>query len=74
MTYSKERMQFGKPIGAYQGIHFQLAEMATDIEAARLMTLNVARMYDAGDVDQDGSVHGQVLRCRSQFARVQQGH
>jgi len=48
VAYSKERMQFGKPIGAFQGIHFQLAEMATDIEAARLMTLNVARMYDAG--------------------------
>ncbi len=48
VAYSKERTQFGKPIGAFQGIHFQLAEMATDIEAARLMTLNVARMYDAG--------------------------
>jgi alkylation response protein AidB-like acyl-CoA dehydrogenase len=48
VAYSKERTQFGKPIGAFQGIHFQLAEMATDIEAARLMTYNVARMYDAG--------------------------
>lgn len=48
LAYSKERTQFGKPIAAFQGIHFQLAEMATDIEAARLMTLNVARMYDAG--------------------------
>jgi alkylation response protein AidB-like acyl-CoA dehydrogenase len=48
VAYSKERKQFGKPIGAFQGIHFQLAEMATDIEAARLMTLNVARMYDSG--------------------------
>lgn len=48
VDYSMERTQFGKPIGAFQGIHFQLAEMATDIEAARLMTLNVARMYDAG--------------------------
>lgn len=48
VAYARERMQFGKPIAAFQGIHFQLAEMATDIEAARLMTLNVARMYDAG--------------------------
>jgi alkylation response protein AidB-like acyl-CoA dehydrogenase len=48
VAYSKERTQFGKPIGAFQGIHFQLAEMATDIEAARLMMLNVARMYDSG--------------------------
>ena len=48
VAYAKERTQFGKPIAAFQGIHFQLAEMATDIEAARLMALNAARMYDAG--------------------------
>lgn len=48
IVYAKERTQFGKPIGAFQGIHFQIAEMATDIEAARLLMLNVARMYDAG--------------------------
>ncbi len=48
VQYAKERTQFGKPIGAFQGIHFQIAEMATDIEAARTLTLNVARMYDAG--------------------------
>jgi alkylation response protein AidB-like acyl-CoA dehydrogenase len=46
--YVTERTQFGKPIGAFQGIHFQIAEMATDIEAARLLTINAARMYDAG--------------------------
>lgn len=46
--YAKERTQFGKPIGAFQGVSFQIAEMATDIEAARLLTLNAARMYDAG--------------------------
>jgi alkylation response protein AidB-like acyl-CoA dehydrogenase len=48
VKYSKERTQFGKPIGAFQGIHFQIAEMATDIEAARLLMLNAARLYDAG--------------------------
>jgi alkylation response protein AidB-like acyl-CoA dehydrogenase len=47
VQYSKERTQFGKPIGAFQGIHFQIAEMATDIEAARLLMLNAARLYDA---------------------------
>ena len=46
--YARERTQFGRPIGAYQGISFPIAEMATDIEAARLLTLNAARMYDAG--------------------------
>jgi alkylation response protein AidB-like acyl-CoA dehydrogenase len=46
--YVKDRIQFGKPIGAFQGIHFQIAEMATDIEAARLLSYNAARMYAAG--------------------------
>jgi alkylation response protein AidB-like acyl-CoA dehydrogenase len=48
VRYATERTQFGKPIGAFQGISFQIAEMATDIEAARLLALNAARMYDAG--------------------------
>ncbi len=46
--YSQERKQFGKAIAEYQGIQFQLAQMATDIEAARLMVYNAARMKDAG--------------------------
>lgn len=48
IEYAKERIQFGKPIAAFQGIQFPIAEMATEIEAARLLTLNAARMYDAG--------------------------
>jgi alkylation response protein AidB-like acyl-CoA dehydrogenase len=46
--YAQERKQFGKPIAEYQGIQFQLAQMATEIEAARLMVYNAARMKDAG--------------------------
>jgi butyryl-CoA dehydrogenase/short/branched chain acyl-CoA dehydrogenase len=46
--YSQERKQFGKAISEYQGIQFQLAQMATEIEAARLMVYNAARMKDAG--------------------------
>lgn len=45
--YAQERKQFGKPIAEYQGIQFQIAQMATDIEAARLMVYNSARMKDA---------------------------
>lgn len=45
--YAKERKQFGKAIGEFQGVQFQIAEMATDIEAARLMTYNAARLKDA---------------------------
>jgi alkylation response protein AidB-like acyl-CoA dehydrogenase len=46
--YAQERTQFGKPIAEFQGIQFQLAQMATEIEAARLMVYNTARMKDAG--------------------------
>jgi len=45
--YSLERRQFGKSISEFQGIQFQLAQMATDIQAARLMVYNAARMKDA---------------------------
>jgi len=47
-AYASERTQFGRPIGAYQAIQLPLAEMATEVEAARLLTLNAARMHDAG--------------------------
>jgi alkylation response protein AidB-like acyl-CoA dehydrogenase len=46
--YVKEREQFGRPIGSFQGVQFQLAEMATEIEAARLLVYNAARLKDAG--------------------------
>ena len=43
LKYSKLRKQFGRPISEFQAIQFKLAEMATQIEAARLMTLRAAR-------------------------------
>jgi alkylation response protein AidB-like acyl-CoA dehydrogenase len=46
--YAQERKQFGKAIADFQGIQFQIAQMATEIEAARLMVYNSARMKDAG--------------------------
>jgi alkylation response protein AidB-like acyl-CoA dehydrogenase len=48
LKYSQERKQFGKSISEFQGIQFQLAQMATEIEAARMMVYNAARMKDAG--------------------------
>jgi butyryl-CoA dehydrogenase/short/branched chain acyl-CoA dehydrogenase len=48
LGYAQERRQFGKSIAEFQGIQFQLAQMATEIEAARLMVYNAARMKDAG--------------------------
>src|SRR6266404_911548 len=46
--YALERKQFGKPLAEFQGIQFQLAQTATEIEAARLMVYNAARMKDRG--------------------------
>jgi alkylation response protein AidB-like acyl-CoA dehydrogenase len=46
--YAQERKQFGKPLADFQGIQFQIAQMATDIEAARMLVYNAARMKDAG--------------------------
>lgn len=49
INYTKERRQFGKPIAAFQGVQFQIAQIATELEAARLMVYNAARMKDAGE-------------------------
>ena len=49
ITYAKERQQFGRPIGDFQAMRFQLADMATEVEAARLMVYNAARLRDAGE-------------------------
>jgi butyryl-CoA dehydrogenase/short/branched chain acyl-CoA dehydrogenase len=46
--YAKERKQFGKAIADFQAMQFQLAEMATEIEAAKLLVYNAARLRDAG--------------------------
>ena len=46
--YAKERRQFGKPISAFQAVQFMLADMATQIEAARALVMATARMIDAG--------------------------
>ena len=48
IKYVQEREQFGKPIGAFQGVQFQIAQMAVEIEAARLMVYNAARLKDEG--------------------------
>jgi alkylation response protein AidB-like acyl-CoA dehydrogenase len=47
-AYSKERAQFGKPISAFQGVQFMLADMATQIEAARALVMATARLIDSG--------------------------
>lgn len=48
IAYAGQRKQFGKPISEYQGVQFEIAQMATEVEAARLMVYNGARLRDAG--------------------------
>ncbi len=48
LGYAQQRKQFGKPISEFQGVQFELAEMAVDVEASRLLVYNAARLKDAG--------------------------
>ena len=57
IAYVKERQQFGKPIAEFQAVQFQLAQAATELEAARLMVFNASRLRDAGhDVQKAGAM------------------
>jgi alkylation response protein AidB-like acyl-CoA dehydrogenase len=49
LKYAKERQQFGKPIAEFQGISFKLADMASEIEAAELLTLQAADLKNRGE-------------------------
>ncbi|MFY9402620.1 MAG: acyl-CoA dehydrogenase family protein [Candidatus Omnitrophota bacterium] len=51
VKYAKQRVQFGKPISSFQGIQWMLADMATEVEAARALVYSTARMVDAGIKD-----------------------
>jgi len=48
IAYARQRKQFGKPIGEFQAVQLELAEMAVEVEASRLMVYNAARLKDAG--------------------------
>jgi len=48
LQYAQERQQFGKPIAEFQAVQFLLSELATQIEASRLLTYNAARLRDTG--------------------------
>ncbi len=56
-AYVKERTQFGKSLAEFQGIQFQIAQAATELEAARLMVYNAARLKDTGaDIQREGAM------------------
>ena len=57
IDYVRERKQFGKALGEFQAIQFQIAQAATELEAARLMVYNAARLKDAGhDIAREGAM------------------
>lgn len=57
INYLNERKQFGKSLSEFQGIQFQVAQAATDLEAARLMVYNASRLKDAGrDIAREGAM------------------
>ncbi|WP_310569700.1 acyl-CoA dehydrogenase family protein [Gemmatimonas sp.] len=57
VAHLKERKQFGKSLAEFQGIQFQVAQAATELEAARLMVYNAARLKDAGqDIAREGAM------------------
>ena len=65
LKYSKQRKQFGKAISEFQAIQWKLADMATEIEAAKLLTFRAASMKDAGSKSTLGVVHGEAVCQRS---------
>ena len=71
--YAFERKQFGKAIGEFQAVQFPLAEMATEIEAARLLVYNGARLKDRRARLSEGGGHVQVLLLAGGRARRQPG-
>jgi alkylation response protein AidB-like acyl-CoA dehydrogenase len=62
IEYVKERHQFGKPVSGFQGVQFQLAQARAELEAARLMVYNAARLKDAG---QDIALEGAMAKLIS---------
>jgi len=80
LRYSKQRRQFGKAISEFQGIQWKLADMATEIEAARLLTFRAAAMKDAGlKTTQESSMaklfaSEVAVRCANEGVQIHGGY
>jgi len=80
LNYSKQRKQFGKPISDFQAIQWKLADMATEIDAARLLTLRAAAMKDAGlKTTQESSMaklytSEVAVRCANESVQIHGGY
>ena len=71
LKYAKDRVQFDKPIAEFQAIQHMLADMATELDAARLLVWRAALMQDQQAEDDAGVGHGEVLRGARDDARLQ---
>jgi alkylation response protein AidB-like acyl-CoA dehydrogenase len=74
VSYAKERVQFGRPIGDQQAIRFHLAEMATELEAARLLTYHAAaadHTPDAGRLAAQAKLYASEAANRACFTSLQ---
>jgi len=65
LKYVQSREQFGKPIAAFQGVQFQLAEMRTQLEASRLLVYNAARLKDSGQDFIEAAAIAKLFASRS---------
>jgi alkylation response protein AidB-like acyl-CoA dehydrogenase len=80
VKYSKQRQQFGKPISEFQAIQWKLADMATELEAARLLTYNAASRKDAGlKTTQESSMaklytSEVAVRCANECVQIHGGY
>jgi hypothetical protein len=69
VKYTKERKQFGKAIAEFQGVQFQIARAATEVEAARLLVYNAARLRDLGHPFLTEAAMCKILRIGGRRAR-----
>ncbi|HZW37892.1 MAG TPA: acyl-CoA dehydrogenase family protein [Ignavibacteriaceae bacterium] len=80
LKYSKERHQFGKPLNDFQAIQFKLAEMATNIEAAKMLTYRAANMKDKGkDINKPAAIaklfaSEMAEKCASEAVQIHGGY
>jgi alkylation response protein AidB-like acyl-CoA dehydrogenase len=80
VKYSKERKQFGKAISEFQAVGFKLADMATEIDAARLLTQRAAAMKDAGQKTTQESSMAKLftsevaVRCANECVQIHGGY
>ena len=66
IDYARKRYAFGQPIAGFQAIQFKLADMATDLDAARCLVYRAASLHDAGQKGpEQRGFHGEAVRIRS---------